>query len=143
MSDKPYEGGCLCGAIRYRATSAPIRGVMCHCPQCRKSSGAPALTFVHFPAKSFMWLKGEPKRYQSSEYAQRGFCPDCGSTLSMDEEVLADRMLVTIGSLDEPGRAHIDDHVWTKDRVPWFDTTDKLPRFDTNSSAVKTKAFDA
>jgi hypothetical protein len=37
---------------------------------------------------------------------------------------------------------HIDDHVWTKDRVPWFDTTDKLPRFRDHSSAVKTKAFD-
>jgi hypothetical protein len=141
MNDpRPFEGGCLCGAIRYRATAAPVRGVMCHCPQCRKHSGAPALAFVHFPVQSFTWLRGEPKRYQSSEFAQRGFCPTCGSTLSMHEEILADRMLVTVGSLDEPARVHIDDHVWTKDRVPWFDTTDKLPRFNTNSSAVKTKA---
>jgi hypothetical protein len=143
MSDsKPYEGGCLCGGIRYRATADPVRGVMCHCPQCRKMSGAPALTFVHFPLKSFTWLKGEPQRFQSSKHAQRGFCPTCGSTLTMHEAVLADRMLVTIGSLDEPGRVHIDDHVWTKDRVPWFDTTDKLPRFHDHSTAVKTKAFD-
>ena len=58
----------------------------------------------------------------------------------MHEEVLADRVLVTVGSLDEPERARIDDHVWTKDRVPWFDVADQLPRFNTNSSAVKTKA---
>ena len=113
---------------------------MCHCPQCRRHSGAPALSFVHFPVQSFQWLGAEPKRYRSSEFAARGFCPTCGSTLSMHEEILADRMLIAVGSLDEPNRVHIDDHVWTKDRIPWFDVADNLPRFPTNSSAVKTKA---
>jgi hypothetical protein len=78
--------------------------------------------------------------YRSSQFAQRGFCADCGSTLSMHEEVLADRMLVTVGSLDEPGRVHIDDHVWTKDQVSWFRIDDGLPRFATHSSRVPTKA---
>jgi hypothetical protein len=142
MSEKPFEGGCLCGAIRYRATAAPVRGVICHCPQCKKHSGSLALSFVHFPVKNFTWLKGEPKRYRSSQFAERGFCEKCGSTLSMHEEVLADRMLIAVGSLDEPARARIDDHVWTKDRIPWFDVSDGLPRFETNSSAVQTKAHD-
>jgi hypothetical protein len=140
--DKPYEGGCLCGAIRYRASSAPVRGVICHCPQCRRHSGAPALAFVHFPAREFQWLGAEPARFRSSPFAERGFCPTCGSTLSMHEEVLADRMLIAVGSLDEPGRVRIDDHVWTKDRIPWFDVADDLPRFHTNSSAVKTRAHE-
>ena len=137
---KAYEGGCLCGAVRYRATASPVRGVMCHCPQCKKHSGAPALSFVHFPARSFSWTLGAPTLYQSSQFAQRGFCANCGSTLSMHEEVLADRMLIAVGSLDEPGRVHIDDHVWTKDQLAWFKIDDGLPRFDTNSSAVATKA---
>ncbi len=138
--ESPFAGGCLCGAIRYRATAAPVRGVMCHCPQCRRHSGAPALSFVHFPVAAFQWLGAEPRRFRSSEFAERGFCPTCGSTLSMHEEILADRVLIAVGSLDEPGRVHIDDHVWTKDRVPWFDVADDLPRFQTNSSAVQTKA---
>ena len=140
MSEKPFEGGCLCGAIRYRATAAPVRGVICHCPQCKKHSGSLALGFVHFPVKSFTWLEGEPQRYRSSQFAERGFCARCGSTLSMHEEVLAERVQIAVGSLDEPARARIDDHVWTKDRVPWFDVNDGLPRFETSSSAVKTKA---
>jgi hypothetical protein len=135
-----FEGGCLCGAVRYRATAAPVRGVICHCVMCRKHSGAPVLSFVHFPIKSFTWVKGEPARYKSSPFAERGFCATCGSTLSMHEEVLADRMLIAVGSLDEPGRVRIDDHVWTKDQIPWFQIADNLPRFRTNSSAVATKA---
>jgi hypothetical protein len=137
---KPFEGGCLCGAIRYRATSAPVRGVICHCFMCRKHSGAPALAFVHFPAQAFIWVRGQPTRFQSSEFAQRGFCSNCGSTLTMHEEVLADRVQVTVGSLDEPERVRIDDHVWTEQAIPWFQIADPLPRYPTSSPAVPTRA---
>ena len=84
MSDsQPFEGGCLCGLIRYRATAQPLRGVICHCEMCRKHSGAPALAFVHFPTESFTWLQSKPSWYRSSQFAERAFCPSCGSTLGM------------------------------------------------------------
>lgn len=135
-----FEGGCLCGAIRYRSTAAPVRGVICHCSMCRKHSGAPILAFVHFPRDAFTWVKGEPTRYRSSQYAERGFCPKCGSSLSIHEEVLEDRVQVTLGSLDEPNRAKIDDHVWTVDRIGWFDVQDDLPRYTKDSPASPSKA---
>ena len=135
-----FEGGCLCGAIRYRSTAAPVRGVICHCSMCRKHSGAPVLAFVHFPLDAFTWIKGEPTRYRSSQYAERGFCAECGGTLSMHEEVLPDRVQVALGSLDEPERVKIDDHVWTDERIAWFDVKDDLPRYARNSAAVPSKA---
>lgn len=138
-----FEGGCLCGAVRYRSTAAPIRGVICHCSMCRRHSGAPMLAFVHFPKDSFRWLKGEPTRYQSSEFAQRGFCSHCGSTLSMHEEVLADRVQVTVGSLDEPDRVRVDDHVWTQEQIAWLEVDDELPRFKESSTAVPSKASES
>jgi hypothetical protein len=136
----PFEGGCLCGAVRYRATSPPVRGVICHCSMCRRHSGAPALAFVHFRVEDFAWVGGEPTRYQSSAFAQRGFCAICGSTLSMHESVLADRVLIAAGSLDEPARVRIDDHVWTQNQLPWFRIDDRLPRFPRSSTAVPSKA---
>ena len=143
MSDEErFEGGCLCGAIRYCATAGPLRGVICHCSMCRRHSGAPALAFVHFPATAFAWLRGEPAWYRSSHYAQRGFCATCGSTVAMREEVLADRVQVCVGSLDEPHTVRIDDHVWTGERIAWFDVKDELPRFPQNSPAVRSKAVD-
>jgi hypothetical protein len=60
----------------------------------------------------------------------------------MHEEILNDRVLVAVGSLDEPQRVHADDHVWTQDQLPWFEIKDQLPRFWQNSSAVPTKALD-
>jgi hypothetical protein len=137
-----FAGGCLCGVVRYRATAAPIRVVICHCSMCRKHSGAPVLAFVHFPIDSFTWIKGQPTRYRSSRYAERGFCSKCGSILTMHEEVLGDRVQVTLGSLDEPQRVRPNDHVWTQDQLPWFEIKDQLRRFPQNSSAVPTKAVD-
>jgi hypothetical protein len=137
-----FEGGCLCGAIRYRATAPPLRAVICHCSLCRRHSGAPALAFVHFPVASFRWLGAEPSWYRSSRYAERGFCARCGGTIGMREEVLADRVQVCVGSLDEPGRIRIDDHVWTGEQIPWFEIDDDVPRFRESSSAVASKARD-
>ncbi|HSS65619.1 MAG TPA: GFA family protein [Gammaproteobacteria bacterium] len=141
MSDEHvFEGGCLCGAVRYRSTAPPLRGVICHCSMCRKHSGAPILAFVHFPKNAFRWLKGQPVKYRSSRFAQRGFCSVCGSTLSMHEDVLDDRVQVVLGSLDDPGRVRVDDHVWTQEKISWFEIADRLPRFPQSSTAVPSKA---
>ena len=140
MSDThTFSGGCLCGAVRYRASAAPLRGVICHCEQCRRHSGAPCLAFVHFPASAFQWL-GAADWYRSSQYAERGFCRVCGSTLAMREEVLSDRVQICVGTLDDAAAVCIDDHVWTDSRIAWFDVRDTLPRFSRSSSAVASKA---
>jgi hypothetical protein len=140
MSAHRFEGGCLCGAIRYVSTAAPTRCVVCHCGDCRKHSGAPCLSFVHFPVEAFAWTTGKPRRFRSSEFAERGFCPTCGSTLTMHEEVLEDRVQVSLGSLDHPERVSPDDHVWTRSRIPWFEIDDALPRYSTSSPAAPTQA---
>ena len=137
-----WTGGCLCGAVHYRAKADPIRAVNCHCGTCRRSSGAAFMTFVHFPASAFAWTSGEPKRYRSSGEAERGFCPVCGSTLSMHEAVLADRVQVSLGSLDRPALVRPHDHVWTKSQLPWLEVVDDLPRYPTISTAVPSRALD-
>jgi len=142
-SNEIHEGGCLCGAVRYRASAAPLRGVICHCELCRRHSGAPCLAFVHFPVEAFEWLGAEPSWYRSSQFAERGFCSTCGSTLGMREDVLSGRVQVCVGSLDRPGAIQIHDHVWVGSRIPWFEVADHLPRFAKSSSAVPSKAVGA
>ncbi len=137
-----WTGGCLCGAARYRADADPLRVVICHCGICRRISGAPMLCFVHFPASAFIWLVGRPTRYRSSLGAERGFCARCGSTLTMHEAVLADRVQVALGSLDRPDLVRPDDHVWTQSQLPWLRISDDLPRFPHISSAVPSRALD-
>ena len=135
-----WTGRCLCGAVRYRATEDPIRAVNCHCGMCRRLSGAAFLTHVHFRIGDFTWTKGKPTRYRSSAEAGRGFCNQCGSTLTMYETVLDDRVQVTLGSLDRPENARPDDHVWTEEQLAWLHIDDDLPRFPRMSPAVPSRA---
>lgn len=136
-----WTGGCLCGAVRYRATTDPLRAVNCHCDTCRRVSGAAFLTIVHFAAQDFTWIKGAPTRYRSSPHAERGFCDRCGSTLTMHESILEDRVQVTVGSLDRAQDVRPDDHVWTSSQLGWLKVEDDLPRFQTISTAVPSDAL--
>ena len=135
-----WTGGCSCGAVRYRATADPIRAVNCHCGMCRRASGAAFLTHVHFAIEAFTWTQGEPTRWRSSAAAERGFCARCGSTLTMHESVLDDRVQVSLGSLDRPGDVRPDDHVWTESQLAWLKIDDDLPRFPRSSAAVPSRA---
>ena len=78
---KDFEGGCHCGEVRFRATG-PLREIlMCHCSDCLKITGTSwGASAVH--ADDFFWLgDGRPRWYGSSEWAERGFCPTCGSQM--------------------------------------------------------------
>jgi hypothetical protein len=122
------EGGCMCGAIRYRA-SAPIKTGYCHCRMCQRSAGAPVLAWTTVPSTTFAYVKGEPTIYASSAKAQREFCPGCGTQLIFREhgESYVD---ITTASLDAPAGQPPQSHIWRESRIPWFETADALPRRD-------------
>ncbi len=59
----------------------------------------------------------------------------------MHEEVLGDRVQVTLGSLDRPQDVRPDDHVWTQSRLTWLEVADDLPRFAQSTDAVPSRAL--
>ncbi len=80
--DVVLEGGCLCGNIRYRCTKSPVFVSHCHCERCRRHSGALFATDVGLPVDGFTWLHEKPTYWRSSKALERGFCSNCGSTIS-------------------------------------------------------------
>ena len=74
-------GGCLCGAVRFELTEEPREYGACHCQMCRKFSGGIELS-LQVPPGGVTWT-GEDniQTYQSSDWAERGFCKTCGSSL--------------------------------------------------------------
>lgn len=134
----PTEGGCLCGAVRYRLSAAPLASMHCHCGNCRKASGAGMLTWLTVNDADFEWLRGEPQRYryESEHYpgtVQRWFCAACGSQLAWRSED-ASTLDLTAGSLDDPGVVEPTHHVFTQGSVRWMKLDDDLPRYETRSS---------
>ena len=135
----PAEGGCLCGAIRYRLAAAPLASMHCHCENCRKASGAAVLTWMTVDEGDFEWLRGRPRRYryESEHYpgfVERWFCADCGSQLGWqcENDGTVD---LTAGSLDDPSVIEPGYHVFTRSRVPWMHLDDDLPRHETRRAS--------
>jgi hypothetical protein len=65
------EGGCLCGAIRYKA-DRPTKSMTCHCTTCRRSAGAPIVAWVTCPIRDFAWTRSIPVAHRSSPPVERG-----------------------------------------------------------------------
>lgn len=75
------EGGCLCGAVRFKARLTATTFGACHCPMCRRWTGS-ALLGITVPAGNVEWQgTGHIARRQSSGWAERAWCRDCGSHL--------------------------------------------------------------
>jgi hypothetical protein len=70
---------------------------------CQKASGGPFMAFVRFPAEQMEWL-AVPSVFASSNRAERGFCPACGTPLSY-RHLGSPYISVTLNSLDDPGQA--------------------------------------
>ena len=80
--DRTYEGGCLCGAVRYRVTGRPIWTAFCHCRSCRRATGSAVAAYAGYAADRFEVTKGAATHFASSDGVSRGFCPRCGSPLT-------------------------------------------------------------
>jgi hypothetical protein len=97
---------------------------------CRKHTGSPVATWIGFPAGAVIWLAAEPTRYRSSKDVERSFCPACGSTIGFHR---VHETSLLVGSLDAPEALPVaaipTNHVWYKERLPWFDTADDWTRF--------------
>ncbi len=125
------EGGCFCGAVRYEATGEPRRVTHCHCIHCRRTSGAPFVTWAEMNVSDFRWTAGEPGSCVTRPGVTRRFCTGCGTQLTYETVESPSTVDVTAASLDEPGLVTPRDHVWADRMLPWIRLDDGLPRYHT------------
>lgn len=135
MSDtETHDGGCLCGAVRYRIEGPIDHVTHCHCSMCRRWSGAVAVTWFTVPLGNFAITQGELATYRSSDHGERRYCPACASQLVFWSNRRPDEIDITLGTLDHPERHPAGHHVFAADRLPWLRLDEHLPAFEATSS---------
>jgi len=127
--DGILEGGCHCGAVRYKVLAAPFAADFCHCRDCQRTTGAPVGAWMDFRVEQVQWLCGILTEYASSEAIRRGFCAKCGSTLSYRSTQYPEYLTLAIASLDDPESIAPTYHIYTCSQMPWLPIQDEHPRY--------------
>jgi hypothetical protein len=124
------SGGCHCGAIRYDVAGDPQHVALCHCADCRKSAGAPMVSWAAFAEGEVTITQGTPKTFNSSGKSMRSFCADCGTGLFFrNAEFLPGVIDIQSATLDDPSALPAGAHIQTAERISWMETAHTLPSF--------------
>jgi hypothetical protein len=116
------QGGCLCGAVRYRLVGEPFLIGTCHCADCRKESGSVFTFYAKWPLADFSY------RGNISTSHGRSFCPACGGRLF---DLHADDVEIRLGSLDDaPSDLFPQQEGWVKRREHWLEPAEGVPQFE-------------
>lgn len=133
----PFSGGCICGAIRYECSMAPLAMLNCHCRDCQQSSGAPFASGVVVTVKSLK-VTGAPQTYSvrasSGALTTRSFCSNCGSPLFTTGEAMPDFTSIRFSTFDDASGFVPALDIWTASAAPWVCLNEELPHFPQSPS---------
>jgi len=120
----PQEGGCACGAARYRMASAPLFVHCCHCRWCQRESGASFALNAMIEAERVTLLQGEVELVMTPSQSGKGQkiarCVRCHVALWSHYAGAGDSVsFVRVGTLDQPDGLPPDIHIFTMSRQPW------------------------
>lgn len=124
------KGSCHCGAIGYAVSGEPVYHALCHCSDCRRATGAPAVSWALFP-RDAVTIAGAPQAYASSEQAQRHFCGECGTSLFYtNEAIFPGQIDIQSATLDDPSALPLQCQIQTAERIVWMEHPQDVPAFD-------------
>ncbi|MBI4515242.1 MAG: GFA family protein [Deltaproteobacteria bacterium] len=134
----PFEGGCRCGAIRYRCTAEPAAFVHCYCRDCQYASGG-ASSSVLVVMQESVSVEGSPASFSvaadSGTMVSRLFCGQCGTPLFARNAATTSLLGIKVATLDDPSWLQPSAHIWTDSAPPWVGFHDDLAKFAKNFGA--------
>ena len=113
-----HEGGCQCGAVRFRTSDQALRILACHCKTCKQRTGADYGVGIYLNNDDVEFTKGIPQVFEfhsdeSGRWIRAEFCQNCGSAISWTLELRPGVRAIAGGSYDEPDWFNIEAHIWT------------------------------
>ena len=127
------EGGCSCGAVRYRLASEPLFVHCCHCLNCQRQTGSAFVINLLIESDRVELLAGRPEPVdvpRDDGSAQRVYrCPDCQVAVFSEYGSPAVKF-VRGGTLDQPAGVAPDVHIYTRSKLPWVELPESVPAVD-------------
>lgn len=123
MIPLPLDGGCQCGALRYRVTAAPLMVYNCHCTNCQRIGGGAFSTPAAILESSLTFIQGEPRSVEwTSDSGTRRigwFCGECGARIAHGQVPSNGIASLRTGTLDDRSWVTPVADTWTRSAQPW------------------------
>src|SRR5690242_1843861 len=127
------EGGCSCGAVRYRLASGPLFVHCCHCLNCQRQTGSAFVINLLIEADRVELLARQPHPIdvpRDDGSRQRIYrCPECQVAVYSNYGGPAVNF-VRAGTLDDPSAVSPDVHIFTRSKLPWVTLPPGVPAFE-------------
>ena len=127
------EGGCACGAVRYRLTSDPLFIHCCHCLNCQRQTGSAFVINLMIETDRVELLAGDPQPVdvpRDDGSAQRIFrCPTCQVAV-FSQYIRPEVRFVRGGTLDQPSTVEPDVHIFSRSKLSWITLPESVPAFE-------------
>ena len=128
------EGGCACGAVRYRLELAPMFVHCCHCRDCQRQTGSAFVINALIETDRIVLLAGAPEPVGVPTDSGRPHdiyrCPACRTALWSDYGGRPALRFVRVGTLDDPAALAPDVHIYTRSKLPWVQLPEGVPAFE-------------
>ncbi|HEY3778403.1 MAG TPA: GFA family protein [Rhizomicrobium sp.] len=128
------EGGCACGAVRYRLASPPMFVNCCHCHDCQRQTGSAFVINAIIETDRIDLLSGSPEPVSVPTDSGRPHdiyrCPQCRTALWSDYGRRPGLRFVRVGTLDEPGALSPNAHIFTRSKLRWVGPPPDVPAFE-------------
>ncbi|MEO8242405.1 MAG: GFA family protein [bacterium] len=130
MSDYaiPYDGHCLCGAVRFACDAAPLWQGHCHCESCRRATSSGFTSYLGVADGHWRWTGADPATHSSSPGVTRYFCAICGSQMAYRADRFPGEMHFFAASLSDPTAYRPTTHFFAAEVLPWVHLADGLRR---------------
>lgn len=134
-----HAGGCVCGAMRFKAIGEPLRVTICHCKWCQRRTGTAFGTEVVFNSEQVVLTGHDIARYRhisddSGRWLDVEFCRRCGSNLGFTLEAGPGLRTLPAGAFDEPDWIRADRykfrHVYLRSRQEWSDLSPLVETYE-------------
>jgi hypothetical protein len=118
-SEYARKGSCLCGSVRVEVARDVHKVDACHCGMCRKWGGGPLMAVgceggVEFTGEDHI------SAYGSSDWAERGFCRNCGTHLFYRLKG-ADHYAIPAGLFDDHADFSFEEQIFIDKKPPYYE----------------------
>jgi hypothetical protein len=134
-----HEGGCLCGALRYRTIGEPMRVAVCHCTWCQRRTGSAFSIEVVYPLGDVTFAGEALRLYrhvsdESGRWLDQHFCATCGANLGFTLEAVPGIRTLAAGSFDDPSWITPERqkfrYVYLRSAREWSQLPDDVERYE-------------